>query len=127
MSIVDNLVIQLTTGNALCTSKFYRSEQTKLLKIVYKNFVQPTITYAATTQGQEDNFKQPTSYDVPSGQRQQNAFQFMNAECNKLFGSEVFDILNKIKLFIPRYTEISDQNEKQKQLFMFMFELINIP
>lgn len=103
-------------------------QQQKNMKAkLYQNFVQPTTSYASATQGNMDNKKSHLLSLDPVSQQNNSAFNFMSSECNKLFGADIFEILTKIQVFIPFYKKLNDKNVQQKELFKFMFELINIP
>lgn len=56
---------------------------------------------------------------------QTNNIGFLQNEINSLFGYSMFELLGKIKNFLPIYNNLDDITEKKQALLNFLFDMVN--
>ena len=53
-----------------------------------------------------------------------NPLDFFNNECNSLFNISFVELLSKVKKFIPKYSQITSEMEKQMLFLNFIFDVV---
>lgn len=62
-------------------------------------------------------------HNLPNPTTKENAFSFLQNECNSLFGADMFVILEKIQNFLPIYQNGKSIVQKKSLLISFLIEL----
>lgn len=106
-------------------------QNNKKKKAMFDNFVSNGLSFADQLRGNKqepaknnNNNKQKPPI-VPHNQNDGNAFSnssFLESECNNFFGSNMFEMLNKINNFIPLYKK-SDAKQKPLKLLEFLIHI----
>ena len=114
-------------------------EENKRKEKYYNNFINPNKSFASTVDAgiknnSNTNIIIPLTQELPSNtnttKNQQpaqlfnNAFSYINEECNNILGSDFCAIIDKIQKILPAYKNVIDIREKHTVLIQFMLSLI---
>lgn len=102
----------------------------------YKNMVNSKLSFSQATrnnhQQAQAQYPPPPRYNIqPNNQNnhtstatnQSNNLEFLQTECQQLFGQDIFDILDKVNEFIPYYKHITSESKKKSAFVAFVISL----
>lgn len=65
--------------------------------------------------------------NINSNNNGNTAFEFIDEECQNLFGTNFFSIIDKVKRFVPQYKMMTNSIEKKMSLIKFILSLVETP
>lgn len=68
-----------------------------------------------------------TSADTEPAASSIDAYSYLNNECKNNLGSDIIQVIIKVRAFLPVYKQISDSSNKQISLISFIMSLVDIP
>lgn len=95
------------------------------------NYRKPNITFTDIVKGNTHTPKQNliNSHTLTQSKQteQSDALDFIQNECNANLGCDISTVINKIKIFLPRYKALTDITSKQISLIKFIMSLVDTP